>query len=235
MYDVRVNYNVVGIGWVNYPGRHNNSVTFELPEAHARIDRIQVFCSMGGSNYLVHPITVTPNQENEFDVPVIPLRVFGINSQSTVQIGLMNPNWVVSMHNVQGPVEITDNIVFNVFNNGRDYTVRLTNPGQNPSINLSVGANNIVNHNGIDEIHANFANPFFSVTVPAGITGVRVAGPNWIVSAPGANAGDQMWFLHSTVMGRLMFRYNGVNHDFPNAITFNGTCIFCQVNMCTGC
>jgi hypothetical protein len=109
----------------------------------------------------------------------------------------------------------------------------LTNPGQNPSINLVVGEANVVLHNGDYEIHADFGNPFYSVTVPEGVTNVRVAGPGWIVPAPGANAGDQMWFLNTGGLGRLMFRYGGVNYDFPNGITFNGDCIFCQVGMHT--
>jgi hypothetical protein len=111
----------------------------------------------------------------------------------------------------------------------------LTNPGQNPSINLVVGEGNVVNNNGVYEMVADFDNPFYPVTVPTGITGVRVAGPNWIVPAPGANAGDQMWFLPLGGVGRLMFRYDGTNFDFPGGITFDGTCIFCQVNMCTIC
>jgi hypothetical protein len=244
MSNVGVRYWVTGQdgGWQNVPGRHDNSVTFEIPVEHlCRISIIEVFYPQLASNtYSFTNPVIVPDQENVFNVPVIPIRVFGINNPNTVRIGLMNPNWVVSMHNVQGPVEITDDLLFNVFRNNRDFIVRLTNPGQSPSIDLVVNESNVFLYEYEEgsfryEIHANFENPFYSVTVPQGVTGVRVAGPNWIGSV--AAAGDQLWFLNTGESGRLMLNYGGVTYDFPGEIVFDGTCIFCQIPMppCPGC
>ena len=137
-----------------------------------------------------------------FDVPVIPLRVYGVNAECNLAV--VRSNWVYNYAPVAGNVHS----LYNVFDNGGPYEVRLQKSGFHT---LSKIATRTV-YEDKDELHVSFDDPFYNVTVPAGYSTIRMqSNGNWIVNP--ANAGDTILLLKTDQEAKMAFVYNGTQYS----------------------
>ena len=180
-------------GWYTVAGIFDDIGSFLVPGSKVT----SVRASKGGMTYQFNGVTTG----GIFDVPVIPLRVYGVNTDC--DIAVVQSNWVYNYTPVAGGVQT----LFNVFDNGRDYEVRLQKTGFHV---MSAIAGRTV-FNGIDELHAYFGGPFYNVTVPEGVTLVRMQSNNWIVNP--ANAGDVILLLKTDKGAKMSFFYGGKTYN----------------------
>jgi DNA-binding beta-propeller fold protein YncE len=134
-----------------------------------------------------------------------------------VNVGIVQSGWIYAVAPVQGGAQH----LFNVFRNGANFEIRISQIGQR-GITLFVGESNVTVHQGNEEIWASAPSPFYAVIVPEGISNVWVSEADWIVR--GANAGDRMIFLNNGGTGNLRFTYNGA--VFTKPVVFDGSCLF---------
>ena len=137
-----------------------------------------------------------------FDVPVIPLRVFGVNAECNLAV--VRSNWVYNY----APVVENVHTLYNVFDNGGPYEVRLQKNGFHTLSKIATRTN----YENKDELHVSFDDPFYNVTVPAGYSTIRMqSNGNWIVNP--ANAGDTILLLKTNQEAKMAFVYNGVQYS----------------------
>ncbi|MCL1847836.1 MAG: InlB B-repeat-containing protein, partial [Coriobacteriia bacterium] len=189
-YDITVNFpGVEGVtveyysntsgGWVTV-GTADDTLDFVLPKDHkATWGVTSVRAVKGGMSYTFEvdgADLVLGDPPLVLDVPIIPLWVVGIWADGCT-LGVVQDNWVYQ--DVPGVVSGTT--VFNVFDNDKDYLVRLNKAGFFTIERKAV--------EGVGILYVYFADTvFYQATVPAGITNVRMQSNNWIVNP--ANQGD---------------------------------------------
>ena len=175
---VTVQYYVGGV-WQTYPGTFDNtSGIINLPKGTTSVRAVKagMYYQFDGVNSSVF---------NVFDVPVIPLRVFGIATDCN--IGVYQGDWVYPTASAAAGKQQ----LYNVFDNGRNYTAKLSKAG---FFNIDSPAATRTTYNGQEELWIYFDDSiFYVVTVPEGVTKVRMQSNNWIVDP--ANEGDTITLL----------------------------------------
>jgi hypothetical protein len=111
--------------------------------------------------------------------------VFGIAGECN--IGIIQADWVY--HVAAAAVGVPN--YYRVFDNGKNYTVQLYQPGFYP-ISITAVQNNQYDASHGAAIWAYFNN-FYQIQIPAGVTDVWISSYDWAIR--GANEGDQIALL----------------------------------------
>ena len=217
MVGVNLRYHVPGMGWVTL-GSFDNSASFS-PSGVPNVIEVR----RGGSTYRIEGSLLTNAlAEGSFSVPVVPIRVFGLNTPGMVDLAIVQSDWVYHMAPHAGGAQH----LFHVFDNGQSYEVRMRSVGQS-TMSVTVSTNNKVIHQGVEEVHAFFGSPFFGFHVPEGISNVWIAETDWAIR--GAAEGSRIVLLNTGNQGRIRFTENGVIRE--ETFIINGTNPFCQVGI----
>ena len=200
---VTVQYYTFVAGWVTV-GVADDTCTFTIPSNHAatsgpttvRVTKGGVGAA-GAMTYVFTDVQTTPSDDwsqlvlNQgpctLDVPIITLRVFGVNADCN--IGIRQADWVFGP---PAPVAGGAQHLYKVFDNGRDYSAQLVKSGFHPII-FSPALRTFNPDVAEDELWLYIVEPFWNVTVPEGISTVRMQSNGWIVNP--AQAGNVITLL----------------------------------------
>jgi len=196
--DVTIQY-CTGGKWFNCPGTFNYQTGFiTVPTGSTAIRAVK-----GAMSYQFDGLNI--GGLNVFDVPTITLSVFGLDANC--KIGVFQNGWdmVYDYAGVSGGVPK----LFQVFDTGWDYTVRLSKTGF-----YSIDANAVrTTYQGVDELRASF-DCFYQIEVPVGVTNVSIASWDWCVR--NANAGDMIDLVadwNNIRTARLDFDFGGKSNS----------------------
>ncbi|MCL1822640.1 MAG: hypothetical protein FWG44_00375 [Oscillospiraceae bacterium] len=135
---------------------------------------------------------------HELFVPVVPLTVTGITTDSS--IGIAQHDWVY----FPSPAAVGQPNRFNVFDNGNPYLVYIFKEGFYPVIidNIDVAVNPNVHFDG-----------FYTVSIPDGVSNVWISSNGWAVR--GANASELITLMadfNNIAEANITFVFNGVTY-----------------------
>ena len=164
--------------WTSMNGTFNNECTINIPSTATSLKAVKA-----GMSYQFDNVTAAGGV---FNVPIIKLRVFGVNADCYIGVG--QNNWITGFEPVGGGAQT----LYNVFDNDETYTAEIWREGF-----FSVYASSYSNGN---ELHINFNEPFYSITVPRGVSDVLVSSYGWAVF--GVNEGDTFILLKDPVETR---------------------------------
>ena len=201
---VTVGYVTNGV-WTYLDETFNDTCTFVIASDDISVNGgyDSVWVGLGGMFYQFDYLTLYDC--DEFDVPVIPLRVYGVNAPATLNV--VQNGFVYSNCEVAGGVQT----LFNVFDNGSPYTVMVSRDG----FYHIEGTSNRTMLDGVEELHAYFGGPFYNISVPAGIDNVQMWSYGWITQ--GAAAGDTITLLKNGQTAYMYFDFDGTTQyvEFP--------------------
>ena len=204
---VTVQYYASGV-WTTLPGIFDNTTgIINIPTSATSVRAVKA-----GMYYQFDGVT-WGSFINVFDVPVITLRVLGIATDCN--IGIWQGNWVYPAKPATGGVQL----LYNVFDNGRPYTAQLSKTG---FYIINSPAATRETYLGEEELWIYFDDSiFYVVTVPDGITDVRMQSNNWIYPMP-AQPGDDFTLLRDVYRNlagdgwrsaKMSFVWKGVNYS----------------------
>ena len=183
--NVAIQYYSAAKSWETAPGMFDDEATIVLPEGLTVTSlRAVKDNNLNGMYYQVNGLSLDCKVDYNFEVPVIQLRIFGMNADCN--IGVIQNNWVYPSTPVPGGKQQ----LYWVFDNGKNYTAQLSKAG---FYSITSNAAERTVYEGNEELWISFGGPFYEVTVPAGITNVRMQSNNWIVNP--ANEGDKITLL----------------------------------------
>jgi len=164
---VTVRYSTNVSGWQTVATNADSTVLFALPAEHLpTFGDITIDVLKGPMTYrfTVNRAELDSTVVLVLDVPVAAVTVIGVSSAAN--IGITQSGWVYN----QTPANIGVPNTFNVFDNGRPYTIVVGRTGfHNLNIeNIQAGGS------------ASLANMFYNIEIPAGVTNVRIANANWV-------------------------------------------------------
>jgi len=189
-----------GGAWFNLPGTFSHQTGFiTLPQGSTSIRAVK-----GAMFYQFDGLNIGSGLK-VFDVPVIPLNVIGIDANC--KIGVLLNGW----DTVYANAEISGGFprVYNVFDTGEDYTVRLSKNGF-----YSIDVNAFRTQNGSSGELWAFFDCFYKIKVPVGVTNVSIASWDWCVR--NANEGDMIDLIadwNNIRTARLDYEYGGKNYN----------------------
>ena len=193
---VTLQYYAGGV-WNSCPGTFDSSTgLIKLP---AGVTSLRA--AKGGMTYQFDGVALT-SAVNAFDVPTIELWAMGVWAEGCT-LGVVQSNWVYQ--NV-APV-VSGTTKFFVFDNGKDYTVRLNKPGFYTIDRVAVAGDGILYVYLADTV-------FYQIEVPDGVSNLRMQSNNWIYPMP-ANAGDKIDLLkddNNIRDAKMTFDFDGVNY-----------------------
>ena len=194
---VTMQYYVNG-AWGTVDGTFDNFAIFNAPGATSvRAVKAGMYYQFDNLTGAAYPCGL--------DVPVINVRVFGIAADC--RIGVSQGSWVYDYENVAGGYQY----LYTVFDNGRNYSVKLASTGYFPVEATAVRTND----NGIDELWAYF-DVFYNIPVPDGVTNIKVSNANWVdTTVWHYNWIDQDVFtlMANYTAAKLYFNYDGVPYE----------------------
>jgi|GEM_PF-4072672 len=183
--------------WFNYPGTFNDQTGFIT--LHTGTTSLRAV--KGAMVYQFDGLNMGAGQ-NVFNVPVISLNVLGLDAKCS--IGVFLNGWDTVYANAEVPGSGVPRL-YNVFDTGGNYTVRLSKTGF-----YSIDVDAVRTQNG--ELQANF-DCFYQTKVPAGVTNVSIASWDWCVRD--AKAGDTIDLVvdwNNIRYARLDYVVNGKNN-----------------------
>ena len=186
---VTLSYYVNG-AWTAVPGTFSYSGTFNAPSGVT-----SVRADKGGMGYQIDGVNNA--QQKAFDIPINFITVTEVTSGCALSI--VQDDWVYS----SVPAVAGERNVFIVFDNGKPYEVRVNRTGFYTAVMSDVAAGDTVSPVSI-----------YQVTVPEGVTLVRMQSNDWIVNP--ANAGDVITLLmdvNNIQDAHMSYVYNGVTHN----------------------
>ena len=196
--DATVKYYTNVSGWQTV-GVFDNTCNFEIPAEHkATLGATTVQVLKGGMWYDFSGLEVGDNHI-VLTIPLDTITAIGIVAEC--DLGVAQEDWVYS----SAAALVGEPNVFLVFDNNKPYEVRLNKTGFH-----TIAAPDIYAGDTVD-----FSACFYEVTVPAGITDVRMQSNGWIYPLP-ANAGDKILLLRDIFdaarEAHMTFIYAGETH-----------------------
>ncbi|MDR6553182.1 InlB B-repeat-containing protein [Paenibacillus qinlingensis] len=176
--------------WIN-AGTYSNSAVILFENGSLPTGKYTVRVRKGGMSYTFPGVTLYENQANVFNVPVDKITVNGIHGES--KLSIVQSDWVyqtLAYHN-------GDTATFNVFANQGVYELQLINSGFHKIILGGVSAGSTVD----------ISSYFYTVTVPQGVSTVRLQSNNWIINP--AQAGSVIPLLKTNQLAKMSYVYNG--------------------------
>ena|GEM_PF-5740366 len=167
--------------WHTLPGIFNNNHTFYAPNATSvRVLRPEI---PNQGTWYQRDGLVAPGP-NRVYVPITQLYVRGVPIDDTFTLAVVGNNWVYN--NVPALMAGND---FTVFGDGRAYEVRLNGTGFfTLSRTSSEGYDN-----GYEYLYVDLSAYFAYITVPQGVSNVRMQSNGWIINP--AQEGDGIWLI----------------------------------------
>ena len=139
---------------------------------------------------------------NILDVPIIQLRVYGVNTAA--DLAVVQGGWAYNWTPVAAGVQT----LFNVFDNGRTYEVRMLKA---PFNFISVNAGRTT-FEGNEELHAYFNGPAYNITIPDGVSNVRMSsGGGWVIQ--NGQAGDVITLIDNGKTASMTFVKDGTPYS----------------------
>ena len=214
MEGVKVEYYTNVANWKTVELAADDTWTFSIPDADKATYGPTTFrVSKGGSSYT---ITVQDGVW-VYDVPVATIAVFGVSIPC--KLAIVQSNWVYPYADAN--VGVFN--YFNVFDNGKDYEVRVSKTGfynveKIIALPVSGGVANNPNDAGPDYHYQVYFGPsyFYQYTVPAGFTNIRMQSNNWFVNSPAAKEGDMIQYLRDygkEKTAKMSFTYGGKTYS----------------------
>ena len=200
--DVSVQYYSAAEGWATLPGTFNNTCVF-LPPEDIKITSVRAVKE--GMSYQFDGLTVGEGFLY-LNVPVVKLMAFGIADEC--DIGVIQDNWVYSA----APALVGAPNYFNVFDNGKNYTVQIKRAGFY-AIDVTAAQNDDYYASHGASMWAYFNN-FYKVEVPAGVSDVWISSNGWAIL--GATAGDLITLLmdpDNIRDAKLSYVYGGKSYE----------------------
>ena len=219
---VTVQYYTSTTNWVTV-GVYDNEASFVIPtEALGANGYYAVRALKSGMSYQVSNITLVSGQTVNVDVPVKPITVTGVSS--VCNLGIVQSNWVYDM----APAIVGESNVFNVFDNGREYELRVGRAGYHNITGIMTEAGGNV-----------WLDVFYNIAIPEGVTNVRISNANWVdttvwyanylesdvITLMKNNSPAWLTFTHEgTTYSRMPFVLDGNSPFDPLIIRTEATC-----------
>ena len=192
--NVKVQYYTNVAGWVN-AGVFDDTCVFTIPDQYRATWGATTVQAVKDGMY--HTFTLaTLDGSPVLDVPVKTITVLGI--AAACDLAIVQNDWVYPF----APAAFGEQNIFNVFDNGNNYEVRLYRPGFYPINITGVQAGQTVNFG---------SSYFYQVEVPAGVRDVWVSSYDWAVR--GASAGESILLLCDS---------SGVKRDAKMSFVYDG-------------
>ena len=221
VYPARITVNFPGVkdvtvtgyadGWFTLDGTFNDSCAFDMPRGYVSSGYDAILVSTGGMSWQLNYQTLDVTQE--IDIPVITLRVFGINADARLSVYQQGGNY---FDEYLKPVQGGAQQCYNVFGDEDSvYSAELTADGYQDFAYTSMTASCSPNvYDGETELWIYFGAPFYSVNVPNDVTDVYISEAGWIVY--GTNDSQILLFGNGQT-AELKFNYNGKTYEttFP--------------------
>ena len=197
-----------GGNWYNVPGEHDDVHAFNA----AGVTSISV--AKGGMRVQIDGLgnVTTPHVIN---VPVKPLTVTGVSIACSLAI--VQGDWV---YNFADALVGAPN-VFNVFDNNKDYEIRVRPKGYNTLSIPGKRAGDTVD----------LSSYFYNIEVPDGVTGIRISNTDWIdVNVWNLGGKNYITLMKNNGNAYLHYTLGGVNYTYI-AFILDGCNPFYQWNL----
>ena len=178
--------------WVSVGAGYDNTASFSLdPTVAKNISSLRV--KKDGMYYQIDGLR--NDMTREFDIPVGTIKITGVSSDCNLSI--VQSNWVYQ--NIKATPGVTN--TFNVFDNNRKYEVRVSRAGY---ANISIP--------DIDADGDVYLDIFYNITIPEGVTNIRIANTNWVdttVWYANYMKSNVITLMKNNGNAKLYFDYNG--------------------------
>ena len=190
--------------WVSVGAGYDNTASFSLdPTVAKNISSLRV--KKDGMYYQIDGLR--NDMTREFDIPVGTIKITGVSSDCNLSI--VQSNWVYQ--NIKATPGVTN--TFNVFDNNRKYEVRVSRAGY---ANISIP--------DIDADGDVYLDIFYNITIPEGVTNIRIANTNWVdttVWYANYMKSNVITLMKNNGNAKLYFDYNG--QSFSKDFILDGT------------
>ena len=195
---VTVQYYSPSVNWVTV-GVYDDEASFVIPEDALTYNGYYAVKALkGGMTYQVSNITLVDGESIDIEVPVKPITVTGVSSECTLAI--VQNNWVYN--SASAAVGVPN--VFNVFDNGGTYEVRVGRTGySNIQLPGYFAGDNV------------WLDVFYNITIPEGVSNIRIANANWVDTTVWyANylQSDVITLMKNNGAAKLYFDYAGKSY-----------------------
>ena len=161
--------------------------------------------SKGGMSYTFDKNDLNASSDNVFNVPVTTITVNGVSSECS--LGIVQSDWIYNCS--PAIVGVPGANVFNVFDNGGTYEVRVQRTGYSQVSFKGFAAGSTVH------LDSGF---FYNVPVPDGVTNIRISNANWVDTTVwyanylGSNV---ITLMKNGTLANLQYTYNGESYNVP--------------------